>query len=155
MSWAQEITWQPGSQTGDKQRELSAHPAGLAVAFWGHQSHSNVGEHREIPSRVPLKINLHSHRSSGSIFLLFPPCRSRRLRGCHPCRSGAMSVRDVTGDTPWPTPDTRLGDKRHFSARRNLSPCSCWGAARALLLAGPTSSSIQPLLPSCCRGRMG
>lgn len=135
--------------------ELSAHPAGLAVAFWGHQSHSNTGEPWEIPSRVPLKINLHSHGSSGLIFPLFLPSRSRRLRGRHPYRSGAMSLPDVTGDAPWPTPDTRLGDKRHFSALRNLSPCSCWGAARALLLAGPTSSSIQPLLSSCCRGRMG
>lgn len=78
---------------------------------------------------MPLSSNLHPHGSLGLIFPPFPPCRSRRLRSCRPCRSGAMSdsgatpaAPDVTEDAPWPTPGTRLGDKRHFSARRNLSP---------------------------------
>lgn len=95
---------------------------------------------------MPLSSNLHPQGSSGLIFPPFPPCRSRRLRSCRPCRSGAMSdsgatlaAPDVTEDAPWPTPGTRLGDKRHFSARRNLSPRACWGAARALLFAGSAS----------------
>lgn len=110
------------------------------------QSHSPAQEPRELPPRIPSSSNLHPHGSSGFIFPPFPRSRSRRLRSCQPCRSGAMSdsgatpaAPDVTEDAPWPTPDTRLGDKRHFSAWRNLSPRACWGAARALLFAGPAS----------------
>lgn len=42
-------------------------------------------------------------------------------------------------------PDTRLGDKRHFSPQRNLFPHSCWGAARALLFAAPASFASAQL----------
>lgn len=78
----------PGSQTGDKQPALCP-PRRAASGILGTPAPRLVLQSLELPSKVPLKINLHSHGSSGLIFPPFAPLEE--LRGCHPCRSGAMS----------------------------------------------------------------
>lgn len=84
-----------------------------------------------------------------------PRCRSGTIRDC----GAASEVPDATEEALQRTPDTRLDDKRHFSSQRNLFPCACWGAARALLFTAPASlQSAQlpeerhgyPPSPSAC-----
>lgn len=81
-----------------------------------------------------------------------PQCRSGTITDCR----AASKVPDATEQALQQTPDTRLDDKRHFSPQRNLFPCACWGAARALLFTAPASlpsahcprsgTAIPPLL---------
>lgn len=61
----------PGSPTGDKQPALP-NQEGWQGHF-GDTSRQGVLQSLQLPSRAPLKINLHSHRSSGLILPPFPP----------------------------------------------------------------------------------
>lgn len=70
-------------------KQLSAHPGGLAVAFWGQQHRRATAVSGELPRKAPLKINLHSHSSSGLTSLPF--ALQEQKESCHPCSGRQQS----------------------------------------------------------------
>lgn len=168
------MTRQPGLPTGDKAESFVSTREG----WWWHlgdtspaprprgcvpQSPSNAGEPQELSSRVPLRSNLRSRRSPCFNFHSLPHIQERnaqQLPAPEPhaaprCRSGAITdceaaleVPDATEEALQQMPDTRLGDKKHFSLSEKSVPPCLLGSSQGLAF----RSAGQPCISSAPRG---
>lgn len=127
------------------------------------QSPSDAGEPQELSSRVPLRSNLRSRRSPCFNFHSLPHIQERnaqQLPAPEPhaaprCRSGAITdceaaleVPDATEEALQQMPDTRLGDKKHFSLSEKSVPPCLLGSSQGLAF----RSAGQPCISSAPRG---